>query len=85
MNNKIDDNDLGNVSGGVLFNSTGISGADPEKPWEVLDDRTGEIIYLNGRKLVFKTREEAIEATKSIDVNIVESNLDEVLYLRGQK
>ena len=85
MNNKIDDNDLGNVSGGVIFNSSGISGSDPEKPWEVLDDHTGEIIYFNGVKQVFKTRKEAIEAAKSIGVNLLEYNWDEVLCLRGMK
>lgn len=85
MNNKIDDNDLGNVSGGVLFNSSGIRGADPEKPWEVLDDRTGEIIYLNGRKLVFETREEAADFAERLGLNTMEYTWDKVLYLRGQK
>ena len=85
MNNKIDDNDLGNVSGGVLFNSTGISGADPEKPWEVLDDHTGEIIYFNGEKQVFKTRKEAIEAAKRLGLNTMEFTWDQVLEKRGMK
>ena len=85
MNNKIDDNDLENVSGGVLFNSTGISGADPEKPWEVLDDHTGEIIYFNGVKQVFKTRKEAIEAAKRLGLNTMEFTWDQVLEKRGMK
>ena len=85
MNNKIDDNDLENVSGGVLFNSTGISGADPEKPWEVLDDHTGEIIYFNGKKQVFKTRKEAIDAAKRLGLNTMEFTWDQVLEKRGMK
>ena len=59
MNNRVDDSVLDGVTGGVLFNASGISGADPSKPWEVLDDHSGNNIYLNGQKQAFETREQA--------------------------
>jgi hypothetical protein len=85
MKNKIDDSTLEGVSGGVIFCSKGISGADAEKPWEVLDDHTGNNIYWNGEKQVFRTREEAVKAAKMIGANVVELTWDQVLQMRGQK
>lgn len=82
---KINDDDLGNVSGGVIFNSKGIDGADRDKPWEVLDDHTGNNIYFNGVKQVFATREEALKAAKEIGANAMEVTWDQVLQMRGQK
>ncbi|MCR5650942.1 MAG: hypothetical protein K6F86_07165 [Lachnospiraceae bacterium] len=86
MDNKniINDSDLGNISGGVIFNASGISGADRNKPWEVLDDRTGNNIYINGEKQVFETREKAIEAAKRIGANHMEVTWDQVLQMREQ-
>lgn len=84
MDNKniINDNDLGKTSGGVIFNATGISGADPDKPWEVLDDKTGNNIYIDGVKQVFETREKAVEAAKKIGANHMEVNWNQVLQMR---
>ncbi len=81
---RIDDKELENVSGGVIFNASGITGADPNKPWEVLDDHTGNNIYINGEKQVFETREKAIEAAKRIGANHMEVNWDQVLQMRSQ-
>ena len=36
---KLGDEQLEEVTGGVIFNSSGIIGADPNNPWEVLDNR----------------------------------------------
>ncbi len=40
---QLNDNELDNVNGGIIFNSTGISGADPTHPYEVLDWR-GDVV-----------------------------------------
>jgi len=82
--NKIDDSELENVSGGVIFNSTGISGADPSKPWEVLDDKNGNNIYENGQKLCFASRQEALDAAARYGMNRMEVNWNQVLQMRGQ-
>ena len=82
---KINENDLEGISGGVIFNSKGITGADDSKPWEVLDDHTGNNIYWNGEKQVFATKEEAEKAAKMIGANTMEVTWDQVLQMRGLK
>ncbi|MBR5376573.1 MAG: hypothetical protein IK139_04770 [Lachnospiraceae bacterium] len=82
---KINDDDLSNASGGVIFNASNISGADPNNPWEVLDDHTGNNIYINGQKQVFATRQEALDAAKRIGANSMEVSWDQVLQMRGLK
>ncbi|MBO4374220.1 MAG: bacteriocin [Lachnospiraceae bacterium] len=82
---KINDDDLQNVSGGLIFNASNIQGADPDKPWEVLDDHTGNNIWINGEKQVFATQKEAEDAAKRIGANTLEISWDEVQRLRGQK
>ena len=42
--NKMNDSDLENVSGGLIFNASNISGADPTRPWEVLDNKNGNVL-----------------------------------------
>ncbi len=42
--NKMNDSDLENVSGGLIFNASNISGADPTHPWEVLDNKNGNVL-----------------------------------------
>lgn len=37
--NRINDDMLESVNGGYLFLSEGISGADPDYPWEIIDDK----------------------------------------------
>ena len=85
LNNRIDDRELEGVAGGVIFNASNISGADQSKPWEVLDDHTGNNIYINGQKQVFATRQEAVDAAKRIGANVMEVNWDQVLTMRGLK
>lgn len=36
---KINNNELKNISGGVIFNASGITGSDYYNPWEVLDEK----------------------------------------------
>ena len=49
------DEELHNISGGVIFNATGIIGADPYNPWELIDNYNGNVLAR------FKTREDAIQ------------------------
>lgn len=39
-------NDLKDVSGGFVFNGNG----EPKHPWEVLDDKSGEVLARFGTK-----------------------------------
>lgn len=36
--NRLDDDMLENVNGGYLFYSEGIGGANPDLPWEIIDE-----------------------------------------------
>ena len=38
------DEELDNVGGGLIFNAKNIIGSDPNNPFEVLDDRTGDVL-----------------------------------------
>ncbi len=42
--NGINDDALEGVSGGLIFNASNISGADPNNPFEVLDDSNGQVL-----------------------------------------
>lgn len=78
---KLNDNELDKVAGGFLFNASGISGSDPQKPWEVIDNNNGNKISC------FATKEEAEQEAKkygSSRANTMEIKWDQVLYLRGQ-
>ena len=77
--NKLTDDAMEQVNGGVIFNATNIIGADRNHPWEVLDDK-------NGNKIAaYATRDEALWAAGVYGQNAVELNWDQVLQLRGQK
>ncbi|MBQ7562810.1 MAG: hypothetical protein IJT16_02340 [Lachnospiraceae bacterium] len=76
---RLDDSALDNVAGGVLFDASGISGADPTHPWEVLDDK-------NGNKITsFATKQEALDYLRNNGQNHMEVNWDQVLQLRNLK
>ena len=36
---RLSDDKLDKVSGGIAFNDNNVSGADPSKPWEIIDDK----------------------------------------------
>ena len=76
---KLDESLLEGVTGGVVFDATGISGADMSRPYEVLDDKNGAVL---GR---FTTMADARTAAGFISQNHVELNWDQVLELRGEK
>jgi hypothetical protein len=75
---KIDVDKLDSLSGGVLFNANGISGADPNNLWEVLDDKDGHVVAR------FPSEAAARAALGALNENHVELNWDQVLALRGQ-
>ena len=41
---SLSEEELTGVGGGLIFNASRISGADPNNPFEVLDDRTGDVL-----------------------------------------
>ena len=51
--NRLNDEELDNINGGMIFNATGREECDPARPWEVLANHNCEIL---GR---FATRQEA--------------------------
>ena len=81
---KLDDGMLEEVSGGVIFNASGISGADPNRPWEVLNDHTGDNIYINGQKQTFSTRGEAEDVARKLGQNAMEVNWNQVCDMRNK-
>lgn len=42
--NRLRDDELDETSGGLIFNASAIIGSDPANPFEVLDDRTGDVL-----------------------------------------
>lgn len=63
IDNKIDDQELGNVSGGLIFNAKNISGSDPNKPWEVLDNKNGNVLAR------YSTRDQAVAGAAQYGAN----------------
>ncbi|HAG69622.1 MAG TPA: hypothetical protein DCL38_06585 [Lachnospiraceae bacterium] len=81
-NNILNDEELNAVSGGFLFNASGIQGSDPNHPWEVIDNTNGNVL---GR---FSSQQEAtIWAVKSFGGmntdDITQINWDNVQRLRS--
>ena len=79
-NNRINDSELENVSGGFIFNATNIAGSDPNRPWEVIDNKNGNVLNR------FSTRGEAEACAKSygsLTYNAMEINWDDVCSLRN--
>ena len=52
---EMTDEELRSLSGGVIFNASGISGSDPLCPWELIDNYNGNVLAR------FRTKEEAIQ------------------------
>ena len=75
---KLSDDELDNIGGGMLFYSVGIVGADPDKPWEVIDNN-GNVIDR------FKNKDDAIKKARehsSDPLNTLEINWTQLCYLR---
>ncbi|MBQ4483221.1 MAG: hypothetical protein II966_08325 [Lachnospiraceae bacterium] len=76
INGRIDDNELDQVTGGAIFNSSGIIGADPNRNWEVLDDR-GNVMER------FNNRNDAEKFARDRGVGTWEANWDMVTKMRS--
>ena len=79
-NNAINDADLGNVSGGLIFNASNISGSDPTHPWEVIDNKNGNVLARCA------TRDQAVAAAQQYGgnpYNAMEVDWNAVVSLRN--
>ena len=76
MGKKLDDSALDGVTGGMILDASEIPGSDPRKPWEVLDDRTGN------RREAFATKEEAIAAAGGLGASSKVVTWDRVEMIR---
>ena len=43
--NKLSEDELNQVAGGRILDATGMAGADPNNPWEIVDNKTGQTLY----------------------------------------
>lgn len=62
-NEKLNAEELGNVSGGFVFNAQNISGADPANPWEVIDNKNGNVLAR------FPSKQQAVAKAQSYGSN----------------
>lgn len=76
---KISDDEFENVSGGLLFNSSGIDGADKDNPWEVIDGNTGETLAR------FKTQDEAKDEARRRKMSYKEIYWKDLCDLRDMR
>ena len=37
--NRLSDDELDKVSGGYIFDATNIPGSNPERPWQIIDEK----------------------------------------------
>lgn len=77
---KIDDEELDQVTGGMILNATGLPECEIGRPWEVIHNNTGEVLSR------WSTQDEACYAAKqynsgsTYDTQIV--SIEQVKYLR---
>ncbi len=76
---KLSDDESDSVSGGFLFNSKGISGADPDKPWEVIDGNTGETLAR------FNSWDEAKKDANKRNISYKEIKWEDLYDLRNMR
>ena len=75
--NMLNDDSLESVSGGYLFNSSGIIGADKNHQWEIIDDK-GDV---RGR---FSDYEEARRNATAMNLSTEAIGWDDLCKLRQQ-
>ena len=78
---KLTNEELLDVSGGMIYNAAGTPEADPDKPWETIQNSTGQVL---GR---YATRDEACFAAKQYKADSKYDTLvvtkEQVDYLRA--
>ena len=80
MDKQINEQQLNNVNGGLIFNASNISGSDSTKPWEVLDNKNGNVLAR------FATEGEALANAASYGTNpynTMETDWNSVVSLRN--
>lgn len=76
--NRISDEELDNVGGGLIFNASQIIGSDPNRPFEVLDDRTGDVLARA------QTYDQAVQYAKNMGKSYeYTEDWDRVVWLRN--
>ena len=78
--NMMNDEALSNVSGGLIFNASNISGSDPARPWEVIDNKNGNVLAR------FANKDDAIANAKQYGgnpYNVMETDWNTVVSLRN--
>lgn len=81
MIRKLSDDNLDEISGGVIFNASGIAGSDPQRPWEVLDNHNGQVLDRFGSKVDAEDWTRNKYGNESL--NTMEIGWDQVRKLRG--
>ena len=81
----LSDDELEQVSGGVIFNSSRLitqDGKNLQNPWEVLDEN-GNILVRDGKEQRYATQQEAAAAAARWGVDTREESWDWVRGRRG--
>ncbi len=78
--NRLSDDELNKVSAGYVFDATHIPGADPERPWQIIDEK-GNVISTGG----FISRQQAQLMAAGMLQSIEEIDYDRLMQLRGLK
>lgn len=73
---KLEDEQIATVTGGYIFNAVNISNSDPQKPWEIIDDKTGDVL---GR---FANYDDALEAARKVNRSGELISWDDLVDLR---
>ena len=79
--NKINDSNLENVSGGLIFNASNISGSDPANPWEVIDNKNGNVLARFNNEQAAK--DYVTRTYGSYAYNTMEINWNDLVALRN--
>ena len=78
---KLNDSELGKVSGGFIFNASNISGSDPANPWEVIDNKNGNVLARFNNEQAAK--DYVTKTYGSYAYNTMEINWNDLVALRS--
>ena len=78
--NRLSDDELNKVNGGYVFDATNIPGADPNRPWQIIDIK-GNVISTGG----FENKQQAQLVAAGMLQSVEEIDYDQLLQLRGLK
>ena len=78
---EIEDNELEQVTGGIILNATGLPECVPGKPWEVIHNNTGEVLSCWGTQNEAYCEAKKYNSGSKYDTQIC--TIEEVEYLRS--